>query len=333
MDLYEIADLSFETVLQDKYDLGFFASGYEERCTYVAERVAPAQIGRIVVLGFEERTEDRQRKASDEIFAARMHVEPRITRADEDVYLFETLRSGDLEGQQNIRILIDYSSMSRLWYSAILNWAKLMSSGDRIVVDFVYSVGQHLENVPPMVIRDILAIPGLEGRVSRRGQSVAVFGLGFDGFASLCVLDRLEPDIVYSFYAEPAAFPDYPNRVLDNNREMVNHYSKHVLRAPLSSVEQTFRSVIELVTQHRGEAGITLVPMGPKPHVLAAILAALRLDEITCLRVSGGRDRTERVIGTGEVVCTRVEFRSRRGGGSSEQDRGVRNLIDQSWQP
>src|ERR1039458_780738 len=220
--------------------------------------------------------------------------------------------------------------MSRLWYSAILNWAKLMSSGDRIVVDVVYSVGQHLENVPPMVIRDILAIPGLEGRVSRRGQSVAVFGLGFDGFASLCVLDRLEPDIVYSFYAEPAAFPDYPNRVLDNNREMVNHYSKHVLRAPLSSVEQTFRSVIELVTQHRGEAGITLVPMGPKPHVLAAILAALRLDEITCLRVSGGRDRTERVIGTGEVVCTRVEFRSRRGGGSSEQDRGVRNLIDQS---
>ncbi|MGA2964542.1 MAG: hypothetical protein ABSD96_23005 [Candidatus Korobacteraceae bacterium] len=319
MNLYEIADVSFDAACQERYDVGFFASGYEERCAHIAQRLDPAQIGRTVVLGFEEHSEDKTRKASNKMFVDRWHTPPWTAKADDDSFVFEILRSLSLSEGSHVRIVVDYSSMSRLWYSAILNWAKLVARGRRITIDFLYSVGQHQRNISPMVIRDILAIPGLEGRVSRRGQSVAVFGLGFDGLASLCVLDRLEPDVVYSFYADPAAFADYPRRVRESNGEMVKHYSKHVLRAPLSSIEQTYRRITELVIRHTGESAVNLVPMGPKPHVLAAILVALRLDEITCLRVSGGRDRTEGVQATGEIVCTRVEFRSARGPGVSPE--------------
>ena len=41
---------------------------------------------------------------------------------------------------------------------------------------------------------------------------------------------------------------------------------------------------------HRPDGEITLVSMGPKPHVLASILVAMRFQEVACLRVSGTPD-------------------------------------------
>jgi hypothetical protein len=49
-----------------------------------------------------------------------------------------------------------------------------------------------------------------------------------------------------------------------------------------------------------------LVPMGPKPHVLASILVSMRFAEVSCMRVSVTRERPEKVDPTGEVIAARV---------------------------
>jgi hypothetical protein len=49
--------------------------------------------------------------------------------------------------------------------------------------------------------------------------------------------------------------------------------------------------------------------MGPNPPVLAAILVAMRFEEISCLRVSFRREASEHVGTSGEVVATGVEFK------------------------
>jgi len=64
----------------------------------------------------------------------------------------------------------------------------------------------------------------------------------------------------------------------------------------------------EVISPHRFEANLTLVPMGPKPHVLAAILLAMRFKEVNCLRVGYRRQDPEDVGTTGDIVATRVEF-------------------------
>jgi hypothetical protein len=138
---------------------------------------------------------------------------------------------------------------------------------------------------------------------------VAVFGLGFDGLATLCVLDRMEPDVLYAYLASPAPFDDYPARAQKCNQELIDKHARQTLRLPLASVERTYRNLAELVSPHLMEADISIIPMGPKPHVLAAFLLAMRFEEIACLRVSGRRQRPERVGTTGEVVATRVQFR------------------------
>src|SRR5207249_4264430 len=92
------------------------------------------------------------------------------------------------------------------------------------------------------------------------------------------------------------------------NAELIKH-SKRTLQLPLFSVERTFVHLAELIAPHRDGGDVTLVPMGPKPHVLAAILLAMRFEEISCLRVSGRRSKAEGVGTTGAIVATRVSFK------------------------
>jgi hypothetical protein len=314
MHFYQAMDLEFDSLQQEAYDVAFLASGYEERCTNVPRRLHVENVRRAVVLGFQELSIDQQREENDAFFASKWSSQPVVQRASEETAVISALAESCRSGVENLRILIDYSSMSRIWYAAILNWARFACQSKVLSLDFVYSVGEHIDIIPPMVINDIVSVPGLEGRVERKGRSVAVFGLGFDGLATLCVLDRLEPDTVYAYYASPAAFADYPDRVREANTDLFAHEAMNVLALPLHSVERTYRSLIELAIQHRGEARIVFVPMGPKPHVLAAMLASIRLEEIACLRVSSTRQRSETVRATGQIVCTRVEFREGKSG-------------------
>jgi hypothetical protein len=176
--------------------------------------------------------------------------------------------------------------MSRLWYAGILNWARYANSADETVVDFVYALGKYEDNDLPMVIEDMVSIPGCEGGALQSQHSVAIFGLGFNGWASLSVLERLEADHVYAFIASPGASPDYLERVRRTNKDFLDEprVKRHVLELPLKSVETAYRFLSELVAPHSRKDSVTLVPMGPKPHILASILVSMRFPEVSCTR-------------------------------------------------
>ena len=81
--------------------------------------------------------------------------------------------------------------------------------------------------------------------------------------------------------------------------------TKGLLLLPLVSVEAAYRNLAETIAPHRPDGEITLVPMGPKPHVLASIIVAIRFPEVACLRVTSSSGRVD-VFPTGDIVATRV---------------------------
>ena len=245
---------------------------------------------------------------NEELFHGKWPVEKIVLSEVDYEQVFDALRECDHQANPTLKMVVDYSSMSGHWYAAILNWAIHSLGQTDIEIDFLYSVGEHKTNVPPFEISAILPIPGCEGGVGLY-RSVSVFGLGFDGLATLCVLDRLEPDDVYCYLASPAAYEDYPGKARGENEELITQYAKATVGLPLSSVEQTTRLLAELIAPHRNRADITFVPMGPKPHVLAAILLALRFEETSCLHVGGLPPAPEEVSPTGQVVATRVSLK------------------------
>lgn len=308
--LYRVQDTTFSRVSEEEFDLAIFASGFEPRSVHVASKLT-ATVGATIVLGFKELPEDESRVANDLYFTERSQA-PVTNAAGDDgpIYSLLTRALGGVD-RRGIRILVDYSSMSRVWYAAILNWARYARHLDSVTVTLLYSVGEHREPVTPLRITEIVSIPGCEGSSTPLVQSVAIFGLGFDGVGPLCVLDQLEPDVVYAYLASPSMFKDYPIITRKHNRELIDHHARSTFGLPLDSVEQTFRQLTEIISPHRISSDITIVPMGPKPHVLAAILLAMRFEEVGCLRVVGQRSHQERVTAQGPVLATEVEFRPR----------------------
>ncbi|MEI6757551.1 MAG: hypothetical protein WCK85_06835 [Chlorobium sp.] len=303
-----VLDIEFVTVCETKYDVAFFASGYEQRCIHVPGLINPCKVVNPIVFGFIEEPFMENRLKNDVFFSDYWGCEPISMSADDEKPIYDCLHRYTQSLSGPIHILIDYSSMSRLWYAAVLNWARFAMPDKDVIIDFVYAMGSYAEEKQPMVIRGMVSIPGCEGRAFRLRESIAVFGLGFHGLAALCVLDRLEADIVYVFLASPGSTEEYVTTTLKANKDLIdNHKTKQVIELPLASLEACYRLLAEIIAPHRLDGEITLVPMGPKPHILASILVAMRFPEVACLRVSG--DPPQDVKPTGEIVASRVIVR------------------------
>lgn len=304
-----VLDSDFDAFREEQYDVCLFASGYESRCIHVPGLIDPGRAKNALVFGFTEDSTSDNRLRNDAFFEKSWGCKPIPLSGDDEKPIYEHLHALTRSLDQTVHLLMDYSSMSRLWYTAALNWARLAASGRTVIIDFTYSVGNYMAKTRPMVIRKMLSVPGCEGRAYRLRESVAVFGLGFQGLAALCVLDRLEADIVYVFLASPGATMEHVSKAKACNKQLLkSRKTKAILELPLASIETCYRSLAEKIAPHRPDGEITLVPMGPKPHVLASILIAMRFPEVACLRVASNSDTSD-VRPTGDIVATRVIVR------------------------
>jgi len=302
----QVVDIDFDSVCEKRYDIALFASGYESRSIYLPGLIDPNLILNPLVFGFMEEPYAGKRLDNDNFYRERWNCEPIPLSASDDKPIYEHLHEHAQEVNGPLHILLDYSSMSRIWYAAVLNWSRLAVLGKEVIIDFIYSMGRYREYKKPMIIQEMVSIPGCEGRAYRLRESVAVFGLGFHGEAALYVLDQLEADTVYAFLASPGSSKEYVNKTYEINKDLINNYkTRPVLEMPLASIESCYRYIAETIAPHRPDGEITLVPMGPKPHVLASILVAMHFREVACLRVSGAPNPID-VLPTGEIVTTRV---------------------------
>lgn len=306
MKTIRVIDIDFDSVRKKLYDIALFASGYEARSIHVSSLIDPALIANPIVFGFVEEAYSGERSENDKSYRNRWNRKPIPLSSGNEKPIYELLNEHEKILDKPLHILVDYSSMSRIWYAAVLNWARFAAIANEVVIDFIYSTGKYDEIRKPMIIQEMVSIPGCEGRAYRLRESVAVFGLGFNALASLYVLDQLEADTVYTFLASPGSSEEYVKRTREINKDLINNYkTMGVLEMPLASIESCYRQLAETIAPHRPDGEITLVPMGPKPHVLASILIAMRFQEVACLRVSGAPNPIN-VWPTGEIVATRV---------------------------
>lgn len=307
MRTFQVLDIDFESVIEERYDISFFASGYESRCIHIPGIIDPSHIRSPLVFGFLEEPRSGKRPENDKFYWEKWSFDPIPLGVDGDKPIYEKLQNLSETTDRPIHILLDYSSMSRHWYATILNWARLTASEKDVTIDFVYAMGKYDENKKPMVIRSLSSIQGCEGRAYHLRQSVAVFGLGFHGSATLAVLDQLEADTVYAFLASPGSSEEYISKAKKINKVLLDdHRTQHpILELPIASIEKCYRLLAETIAPHRPDGEITLIPMGPKPHVLASILVAMRFPEVACLRVSGTPFPVD-VKATGEIAATRI---------------------------
>ena len=310
MKRVEITDGTAEEAFSKTYDCFIVGIGNESRTEFVLKQLIDRNVKiRTVLALYYSNVRDQRRSAISEQLKRfpKGSVIEETVESDGEQKVYELLRNKFTQ-EGEVEVLIDYSSMSRVWYAAIILWfreAKILQP----CLTFIYSEGKYTEETArkEVVIGDIRTVPGCEGEAYKHSRTASILGLGFYGYMSLCVCEQMEPDIIYTILTPENPVEGFDIAGQEGNKELINR-AAGCFYVPLLSVESAYRCMMDIAAQHLAENDeVTIVPMGPKPHVLAAILVALTDQRICTLRVKHD-DYGEDVRPSGAIVSTEVKF-------------------------
>jgi hypothetical protein len=315
---FAVRDLTISDVAGRVYDLAIFASGYEARCTQAVSLLDPKAFRSAIVIGFQKPVLPELRAVNDQVFIERLGQSPTIEGDDLTVNLANQLtalveRAGS--ESRTVSILVDYSSMRREWYGFVLSFLGHMANpGVTISVDFLYSFGvyppRYELSIEKAVLESIVPLPGMEGLSASRASSIAVFGLGFSPVAGLGALERLQPDKVFCFLANPGSADANVETTKRCNEPLIKRTSHPLISVPLGNLAAAYRALCELVWPFVGKYHINILPMGPKPHILASMLVAQTYKPVGCLYGKVRHPSGSNIGGNGHFCIGSVIIRS-----------------------
>jgi len=136
--------------------------------------------------------------------------------------------------------------------------------------------------------------------------------LGFDGTGTAALADRLEAARVVVFWAEPGASHSAAETAKTQNLSLIDRAFLK-FHCPLEDVEGASSRLHRIAEELRDSDKFVLVPVGPKPHVLASGIVAAQMDHVTLLSPyqGGGGVRGEgpQIAAAGKIISTIVRQR------------------------
>ncbi|RTR32792.1 hypothetical protein [Shewanella atlantica] len=313
MNSVRIKDLSRYEVMQSHFDLGIFCTGYEPRCTHLVNLLDSRNINKSLVLSYQESAQNSVHKANEALFrtagynslVSLKHCEIKLAYSSV-IHIMEGLVSKD----DVYRVLIDYSSMSRNWYAAILNY--FLNYFDKpIEITMVYSCAEYplSSGFLDFELGDVKVLPGCQGSSITKRKKAGIFMLGFDRIGPLSFYNLLEPDVAYGMISSPGSLPDYEDKAKSINAQFIQHQLKNgesLVGSPIFSVAQTFENLCQLIRPLVDKYNVSIVQFGPKPHLLASIIAGLSFQGVSCIYSEYKRSKPHSVKASGEVVITSI---------------------------
>jgi hypothetical protein len=283
--------ISFEemTLSDDFENCSFiFASGYEERARHQASSLFKILGSRLkdssIVLGFAQYRDAGSRAENDRFYIESIN-EPTIAcgRGFDEL---KSVLSFYFDGLPRRRkIIVDYSSMPRVWYAMLFEFLCQKDYADEII--YFYSRGHYEQIVEyPTVGYSKVSIVSGSPRINA-GVETYVLGIGLDFRRSYGIWHLIDPAraiIAYGVTSDNAAIID---RVLEQNRE-IQSWSIGDLPLDLERFQHAIGSLVSTVRFNLSKGDVILVADGPKPLVLAFSVAPLVFGEPGCVAVHVG---------------------------------------------
>jgi hypothetical protein len=313
MNNLRIKDLSRSEVMLENFDLGIFSNGYEPRCTHLTGLLNSNNVNESLVISYEESALNTVHKANESVFKAKGFKNFVTLKHCETKKVYSSLINlmGDLVSQTGIyKILIDYSSMSRNWYAAILNY--FLNHFDKpIEITMVYSCAEYPLNngFLDFELGKVKVLPGCQGSSITKTKKAGIFMLGFDRIGPLSFYNLLEPDIAFGMISSPGSLPDYEETARSINAQFIQHQlnnGENLIGSPIFSVAQTFENLCQIIRPVVDRYNISIIQFGPKPHLLASIIAGLSFKEVSCVYSEYKRSKPHNVVASGELVITTI---------------------------
>ncbi|EPG0800271.1 hypothetical protein ACSVJV_003422 [Vibrio cholerae] len=310
MNKLHVDDLSIGELSQAKYDIALFSCGYEERCIDVATRLKNHNIENVIVLAFDQHQEDPVRVESLNYFSEKWSNFQLLEISQREISSIQKKLSEIIFSlhRNDIKILIDYTSMSRAWYAAILNY--LVNFCElKVTIDLTYATAVYKNLDLNVELGELRIIPGCEGISLTKRHNAAIFMLGFDRYGPQRLYNLLNPNKCFGIMAAPAATYDYENTCLEKNKDFISHYlggEDKLIKLPINSIATCYDNMSQMLSPLRSEYNVSIIPFGPKPHILTAILCSFNYPNVTCLYSEYIRKETTKVQSSGDFVISRL---------------------------
>jgi hypothetical protein len=309
MDLIHSEQVPFDHVYSSDLDLVIGVSGYEKRSSYLMERIRLGDETKIV-LAFKERTRELNRPQNDAIFR-KLGFEFITVSGNEGLDVEGLLAHLSVPDKDTLRILVDYSCMTKPWYASLIHYLSRTSLPYRhINILFAYTRSAYVEPKKPKPLR--LAEPlGYGSRGLLTGRPVAlVIGLGYEKDRAEILRKAVDPAETYCLYADPSTDKRFVEKVYINNFKLIDSlHRSHVLSYPLENLTETNSILRDLCLELRLNYRIILAPLGPKPFALLCLLAGTTYPDIEIWRVGAGPlESVYDRIPDGEPLVYSVDF-------------------------
>ncbi|WMB71679.1 hypothetical protein RA178_14760 [Shewanella oncorhynchi] len=313
MNKLHVDDLSIGELSHAKYDLAIFSCGYEERCIEVATRLNNENVDKVIILAFDQHKNDSTRQDCLNYFDENWTGHYFLEISQREIFSIYEKVSEIVEGlnKEEISILIDYTSMSRAWYASILNYL-INFTLKNIIVDLTYATAIYKNLDLNVELGELRIIPGCEGISLTKRHNAAIFMLGFDKYGPRRLYNLLNPNKCFGIMAAPAATYDYENTCLEKNKDFISHYLggvENLVKLPINSISTCYDNMSQMLSLLKTDYNVSIIPFGPKPHILTAILCSFNFPNVTCLYSEYIRNTTVKVESSGDFVISRLHIK------------------------
>jgi hypothetical protein len=284
-----VAHRSLSEVKSASFDLFVAASGYESRARWLAEQVQEVS-GRQWAFGFVENRDAGARAANDAYYAGSKFVCHLLESGAGGPGLMVDEFIGGLPTDQPVRILVDFSSMTRSWYGSIVSALANCRRTGRISCVFWYSTAAFHpppSTYPPNEI--VGPVTGFSGLGLPARPTALVLGLGHDPERALGVKEFLDAPLTIVFKASPPVDPLFQQTVEAANHDLLACVPRElVLDYPVLEPVATISLLDSVCAGLVRDSSVVLVSLGPKLFGLCCFLVAAHRPEVSVWRIGAG---------------------------------------------
>lgn len=311
MKLLSTLQIAQEELNNIRFDLFICASGFEKRATNSLQYLNLDKIKVKIAFGFEDR--HNQQRLDNDLQFERNKIELRnfSGNAVEEIEACVLSEIDAIQSKQ-VRIFVDYSSMTRSWYAAVITAIRSVSAKVRVECYFSYSPASFeeppSETAPNEVVSPISGFGGLE---PIDGPTALIIGLGYEKDRAIGLFEYVDPGACFAFFTDPPLDVRYSDVLKSNNASFLsligedNHY-KH----PLMDIQRTGNLLMSLVWGLTDNYRVILAPLGVKPFCLLCLLLAVRYPDLDVWRVTSGTKSgapVREAVGPVLVICSVFE--------------------------
>ncbi len=254
-------------------------------------------------LGFKEHLTAEIRKNNDAFYSSN-EIEVLVVSTNDEKSIYDKLIKifDGFSELKELKVLIDYTSMSRLWYSGILHFLRLQEK--RISVSLNYSLGEYEMKYRDISYKSINSLPSHEGALSSNNKTLLVLAIGFSPYLIKSVIEEIEPNEIIGVLPLEDKYKDMSEIVKSDLTKDIDDW----MRCPIDDLETIFRTYAEIAKNNVHKRDLIFLSLGPQIFTIASILVSQRFEQVTCLYLRYSNQMNGDVKPTGSCICNKVIY-------------------------